>query len=29
MACLAESDRVIGEMNYEIGGRPPIRYKVK
>ena len=29
MNYLAESGRVVGEMNYETGGRPCMRYKVK
>ena len=29
MNYLAESGRVIGEMNYETGGRPCMRYKVE
>ena len=29
MNYLAESGRVVGEMNYETGGRPCMRYKVE
>lgn len=29
MNYLAESDRGVGEMNYETGGRPFMRYKVE
>lgn len=26
---LAETGRVVGEMNYETGGRPSMRYRIR